>query len=81
MVSMALAFTLVHPAVTSCLIGPRTPEQLDSILDGADTCLDKATLDAIDKVVPPGTVLNPADATLDAPALSPEARRRPIRPR
>ncbi|MDT4976704.1 MAG: hypothetical protein QOG98_2462, partial [Pseudonocardiales bacterium] len=77
MVSMALAFTLVHPAVTSCLIGPRTPEQLDSILEGADTCLDEATLDAIDKVVPPGAVLNRADAEFDAPSLRLAARRRP----
>jgi aryl-alcohol dehydrogenase-like predicted oxidoreductase len=76
LLNMALAFTLVHPGVTSCLIGPRTLEQLESILDGANTFLDEATLDAIDMVVPPGAVLNPADAEFDAPSLSPGARRR-----
>jgi aryl-alcohol dehydrogenase-like predicted oxidoreductase len=75
LLSMALAFTLAHPAVTSCLIGPRTPEQLDAILAHADAELDEATLDAIDAIVPPGTVINPADLGWDLPWMTPSARR------
>jgi len=71
----ALAFTLAHPAVTSCLIGPRTPDQLDAILAHADAALDDATLDAIDAIVPAGTVVNPADLGWDLPWMTPRARR------
>ena len=59
---LALAFALAHPAVSSVLIGPRTPEQLADLLDLADVHLDDDTLDAIDAIVPPGTDVNPADA-------------------
>ena len=45
---LAIAFTLAHPAVTSAIIGPRTMEQLEDLLAGADVRLDGATLDAID---------------------------------
>jgi aryl-alcohol dehydrogenase-like predicted oxidoreductase len=79
MVDLALAFTLAHPAVTSCLIGPRTIEQLDTILAGAGTQLDEATLDAIDKLVPPGSVLNPADSAFAEPWRDATARRRASR--
>jgi aryl-alcohol dehydrogenase-like predicted oxidoreductase len=81
MVDLALAFTLAHPAVTSCLIGPRTLGQLESILAGADTRLDEVTLDAIDELVPPGSVLNPADSEFAQPWLSTSARRRPSQSR
>jgi aryl-alcohol dehydrogenase-like predicted oxidoreductase len=76
LLSMALAFTLAHPAVTSCLIGPRTPDQLDAILAHADTELDEETLDAIDAIVLPGTVVNPADLGWDLPWMTSSARRR-----
>ena len=59
---LALAFALAHPAVSSVLIGPRTPEQLADLLNLADVRLDDDTLDAIDAIVPPGTDVNPADA-------------------
>jgi len=75
LLSLALAFTLAHPAVTSCLIGPRTPDQLDAILAYADTELDEETLDAIDAIVPPGTVINPADLGWDLPWMTSSARR------
>ncbi|MBB4934658.1 aryl-alcohol dehydrogenase-like predicted oxidoreductase [Lipingzhangella halophila] len=52
---LAMAFVLSHPAVTSVLIGPRTHEQLTSLLDGSDVRLDDAVLDRIDEIVPPGT--------------------------
>jgi aryl-alcohol dehydrogenase-like predicted oxidoreductase len=58
---LATAFVRAHPAVTSVLIGPRTPEQLDDLLAGADVALDVDVLDRIDEIVPPGSELNPAD--------------------
>ncbi len=59
---LAHAFVLEHPAVTSAIIGPRTMEQLDDVLAGADVRLDEATLDAIDAVVRPGTDITAGDA-------------------
>jgi aryl-alcohol dehydrogenase-like predicted oxidoreductase len=73
---LAVAFTLAHPAVTSAIIGPRTPEQLDDLLSGADVRLDDKTLDAIDELVPPGEVLADIDRGYSPPWLEPEARRR-----
>jgi len=73
---MSIAFALAHPAVTSAIIGPRTMEQLDDLLAGADVRLDADTLDAIDDVVPPGEVIENADRGWDPPWMSPEGRRR-----
>jgi aryl-alcohol dehydrogenase-like predicted oxidoreductase len=72
---LAMAFSLAHPAVTSAIIGPRTPEQLADLLAGADLRLDGEILDAIDEIVPPGTVVDPADRGWDPPWMAPEARR------
>jgi aryl-alcohol dehydrogenase-like predicted oxidoreductase len=74
---MALAFTLAHPAVTSAIIGPRTMEQLEDLLAGADVRLDDDTLDAIDALCPPGTVVEESDRGWDPPWMAREARRRP----
>lgn len=75
---LALAFVLAHPAVTSALIGPRTPEQLADLLGAADVTLDNEVLDAIDELVAPGTTLNPADRGWVPPDLTdPALRRRP----
>jgi aryl-alcohol dehydrogenase-like predicted oxidoreductase len=52
---LALGFVASHPAITSTIIGPKTMEQLDDVLAGADVRLDDSVLDAIDGVVPPGT--------------------------
>ncbi|WP_420451381.1 aldo/keto reductase [Ilumatobacter sp.] len=73
---MALAWVVEHPAVTSALIGPRTPEQLDELLRAADVTLDHDVLDAIDRVVAPGTDLDPADRGWDPPGLAIGRRRR-----
>src|SRR5262245_27406275 len=62
---MAIAFTLAHPAVTSAIIGPRTMDQLQDLLSGADVRLDPATLDAIDAVVPPGTLVDENDRGIE----------------
>ncbi len=68
---LALAFALAHPAVSSVLIGPRTPDQLADLLALADIRLDADTLAAIDTIVPPGTTINPRDAGYHNPHLSP----------
>jgi aryl-alcohol dehydrogenase-like predicted oxidoreductase len=74
---LATAFVRSHPAVTSVLLGPRTPEQLTDLLAGADTVLDDAILDRIDEIVPPGSEINPADNLLAAgPALTDKRLRR-----
>jgi len=73
---MAIAFTLAHPAVTSTIIGPRTREQLDDLLAAADVRLDTATLDAIDELVPPGTLVDEEDRGFDPWWFEPDARRR-----
>src|SRR5690606_1112167 len=51
---MALAFVLAHPAVSCALVGPRTPQQLEASLAGADLRLDDDVLDRIDELVTPG---------------------------
>jgi aryl-alcohol dehydrogenase-like predicted oxidoreductase len=73
---MAIAFTLAHPAVTSAIIGPRTMDQLDDLLSATDVRLDQATLDAIDTVVPPGSVVDPDDRGFDPWWFETAARRR-----
>ncbi|MGX7757663.1 aldo/keto reductase [Streptomyces angustmyceticus] len=73
---LATAFVRAHPAVTSVIIGPRTLDQLDSLLDGAGVTLDADVLDRIDAIVPPGTDLNPADSYYQAPALADASLRR-----
>jgi aryl-alcohol dehydrogenase-like predicted oxidoreductase len=72
---MGMAFTLAHPAVTSAIIGPRTREQLHDLLAGADIRLDTDTLDAIDEVVPPGTLVSEPDRGWTGPWMEPAARR------
>ena len=75
---LATAFVRSHPAVTSVIIGPRTPEQLDDLLAGANVVLSDELLDHIDEIVPPGSELNPNDNYLaSSPALlDPRLRRR-----
>jgi hypothetical protein len=51
--------------------------QLEDLLAGADVRLDADTLDAIDRIVPPGTTINPVDAGWRPPHLDdPRSRRR-----
>ncbi len=69
LVHLALAFVLQHPAVTAPIIGPRTMEQLESQLGATDVQLDASTLDAIDRIVPPGETLHADDAGWQSPAL------------
>jgi aryl-alcohol dehydrogenase-like predicted oxidoreductase len=74
---MAHAFVLEHPVVSSAIIGPRTMEQLEDVLAGADVRLDEGTLDAIDEIVPAGTDISGADPW--QPAGLARANRRRLR--
>jgi aryl-alcohol dehydrogenase-like predicted oxidoreductase len=76
MAHMAVAFTLAHPAVTSAIVGPRKIEQLDDLLAGADVRVDAATLDAIDEVVPPGSIVDENDRGFTPWWFEPAMRRR-----
>ena len=73
---MAMAFTCAHPAVTSAIIGPRTEEQLQGLLDGADITLSDDVLDAIDAICPPGTNISHDDDGYTAPELGDKRLRR-----
>lgn len=77
MTHLATAFTLEHPGVTSTIIGPRTAEQLDDLLAGADVRLDADTLDAIDELVVPGRSVNLREPTSDPSTMSRRHRRHP----
>jgi aryl-alcohol dehydrogenase-like predicted oxidoreductase len=76
LVHLAIAFVLRHPAISSAIIGPRTMEQLESQLGAAEVSLSDDLLDAIDDLVPPGTILNPADAGYTPLSLDRAASRR-----
>ena len=73
---LGVAWTLVHPAVTSSIIGPRTMEQLEQLLQAAEVRLSAETLDAIDRIVPPGSTVNTVDLGYENIWLRPEHRRK-----
>ena len=73
---LSLAWVVNHPAVTSAIIGPRTPDQLADLLAAQDVALDADILDRIDEVVPPGRTINPADGGYTPPAVADAALRR-----
>jgi aryl-alcohol dehydrogenase (NADP+) len=75
---MAMAFVMAHPGVTSAILGPRTMEQLDDLLVGAEARLSDDILDRIDEIVPPGTDVGPNGAAYVPPSIArSELRRRP----
>jgi aryl-alcohol dehydrogenase (NADP+) len=74
---LAIAWTVEHPAVTSAIIGPKTPEQLDDLIAASDVRLSADALDAIDEIIAPGTDTEPGLAVATSRAMAPAARRRP----
>jgi aryl-alcohol dehydrogenase-like predicted oxidoreductase len=75
---MALGFVMAHRGVTSAILGPRTMEQLDDLLAGAEIRLSDEILDRIDQIVPPGTDVAPNAANYQPPAITTATlRRRP----
>jgi aryl-alcohol dehydrogenase-like predicted oxidoreductase len=76
---LAMAFAIAHPGVTSAIIGPRTMEQLDDLLAGADITLDDKILNEIDAIVAPGTDVGQLDMAYAPPAVERATlRRRPV---
>ena len=76
---LAMAFAIAHPGVTAAIIGPRTMEQLDDLLAGADVALSDEVLDQIDAIVAPGTDIGRLDMAYKPPAIqSALLRRRPL---
>ncbi|MFG1991667.1 aldo/keto reductase [Actinoplanes sp. NPDC048988] len=74
---LAMAFTIAHPGVTSTLLGARTVEQLDDLLNGLGVALTDDILERIDAIVPPGTDVTRLDQAYVPPAvLDPNLRRR-----
>jgi len=79
---LAMAFAIAHPGVTSAIIGPRTIEQFDDLLAGAEVVLSDEVLDQIDEIVPPGTDIGTLDMAYNPPAIQKAAlRRRPTNER
>ena len=77
---LATAFVRSHPAVTAVIIGPRTPQQLQDLVDGADLTLSEDILDAIDEIVAPGTEVLAASYLAAPPSITdPRQRRRGAR--
>lgn len=76
LIDLAIAFVINHPGVTSAIVGPRTMEQLESYLPGADITLSTDVLDQIDRIVTPGATVNPDDNSYGAHELTAQARRR-----
>ena len=62
LIELALRFVASHPAVSSCILGPRTLDQLTAQLSAETRRLDDSILDEIDRIVEPGITLNPSDA-------------------
>lgn len=80
LIHLAIAFVVAHPALTSAIIGPRTPEQLDTYLAGSTAALSDDILDRIDEIVPPGVDVAPLEGSAYVPPSIGQAslRRRPI---
>ena len=76
LLQLALGFVLEHPAVSSAIIGPRTQAHLDATLTALDVRLPADVLDEIDRIVPPGVTLNPADAGYHPPSITDASTRR-----
>lgn len=54
---VALRWVLENAAVSSVLVGPRTAAQMQAYLAGPDTRYDDADEEAMDRIVPTGTVV------------------------
>jgi hypothetical protein len=69
---------MAHRGVTSAILGPRTMQQLDDLLAGAEVHLGDDVLDRIDQIAPPGADVGLNEAAYNPPAiLQGHLRRRP----
>ncbi len=80
LIHMALAFVVAHPALSAAIIGPRTMDHLDDLLEGAGVVLGDDLLDRIDAIVPPGVDVAPLEQAAYAPPpiRQPALRRLPL---
>ena len=78
LIQLATAFVLRHPGVSTAVVGPRTPEQLEGYLAVDGVHLSDDVLDRIDAVVAPGATVSIADTMWQhgTRALQPANRRR-----
>jgi len=56
--ALSVAWILHQPAITSVIIGPRTPEHLDDLLSSRNIHLSSEDLTWFDSLVPPGTYVS-----------------------
>jgi aryl-alcohol dehydrogenase (NADP+) len=75
---LALGFVLKHPAVASAIVGPRVIEHLETVLAAAELQLHDDILDQIDRIVPPGTDVDPSEAGYQPPSITEPSRRRRV---
>ena len=61
LIELAMGFILSNPAITSLLLGPRTPQQLTDLVTARHVTLGADVLAAIDAINPPGVTVNPYD--------------------
>ena len=52
--AVAIAWTLRHPAVTAAIVGGRTPDQVDGVIDAGDFTLSDADLMELEAIVEAG---------------------------
>jgi aryl-alcohol dehydrogenase-like predicted oxidoreductase len=76
LIHMAIAFVINHPAVTSAIIGPRTAEHLEGQIGAVHVSLSDQLLDAIDRIVRPGTNFSMSDAGYAPPSIADRRLRR-----
>jgi aryl-alcohol dehydrogenase-like predicted oxidoreductase len=51
--TLAVAWTLTHPAITSPIIGASRPEQLDATCAALDTTIEADLLDTLNELTAP----------------------------
>jgi 1-deoxyxylulose-5-phosphate synthase len=56
--ALSVSWILHQPAITSVIIGPRTPEHLDDLVSAQDIRLSTEDLGWFDTLVPPGTYVS-----------------------
>ena len=54
-IHLAIAWLLHQDVVTAAVMGPRTVQQMQAYLEAVEVTLDQSLLDAVDKIVPPGS--------------------------
>lgn len=71
-----MAFVIAHPGVTPAIAGPRTMEQLEETLAGAEVSLSDDILDRIDAIGPPGESIGMMDMVYRGPEVADPSQRR-----